>query len=129
MKTLNEWLNESENNNINTYIGKLFQSRDLAHLYHLATDKYAKHVALQEFYEGVLEYIDQFVEEYQGIEGIVELSIPGSKIETNDVSFFKKLLEDTKTIRDEVNQENLLTILDDLMGLISKTLYKLKELE
>lgn len=41
-------------------------ARDLAHLAHWKTKSYAEHKALNEFYDGLLDAIDGFVEQYQG---------------------------------------------------------------
>lgn len=44
-------------------------ARDLAHLAHWKTTSYAEHKTLQKFYDGVLELLDGFVEQYQGYYG------------------------------------------------------------
>jgi RNA binding exosome subunit len=41
-------------------------ARDLSHLAHWKTKSFAQHKALNEFYDGLLEAIDGFVEQYQG---------------------------------------------------------------
>ena len=43
--------------------------RDAAHIEHWKTKSYAKHKALNDFYDNVLELIDGFVEQYQGYYG------------------------------------------------------------
>ena len=60
------------------FIARLFQSRDIAHLAHLSTKSYAEHMALTSDYDGLLDFIDGFVEAYQGLYGIVKLEIPSS---------------------------------------------------
>lgn len=47
----------------------VLRDRDEAHIAHWKTKSYAEHKALGEFYEGVLELIDGFVEQYQGYYG------------------------------------------------------------
>jgi len=51
---------------MNEYVGTLMQSRNQTHIFHLQTSSYAKHVALQEYYEGIIDLIDSLVEAYQG---------------------------------------------------------------
>lgn len=51
------------------FVSTVLLSRDLAHLEHWKTTSYAEHKALGEFYENVLELIDEFVEQYQGYYG------------------------------------------------------------
>ena len=51
---------------MNEYIGTLFQSRNQAHIFHLQTTSYAKHKALNKYYEDIIDVIDGLVEAYQG---------------------------------------------------------------
>ena len=55
---------------------KLFESREMAHIYHLQVrgdeGSYAAHMALGSFYESVLDLADEIIEVYQGQYGIVE---------------------------------------------------------
>ena len=53
------------------FIGHLFLARDVTHSTHLNTRNYAKHKALQKFYEGVIELADAFAEAYQGRYGLI----------------------------------------------------------
>ena len=43
---------------MNEYVGTLFQSRNQAHIYHLQTPSYAKHMALNDYYEDIIDIID-----------------------------------------------------------------------
>ena len=51
---------------MNEYVGTLMQSRNQAHIFHLQTSSYSQHIALQEYYEGIVDLIDSLVEAYQG---------------------------------------------------------------
>lgn len=51
------------------FVSMVLLGRDRAHLEHWKTKSYAEHKALAEFYDGVLELIDGFVEQYQGYYG------------------------------------------------------------
>ena len=51
------------------FVSLVLLDRDLAHIAHWKTKSYAEHKALNEFYDGVLELIDGFVEQYQGYYG------------------------------------------------------------
>jgi RNA binding exosome subunit len=48
------------------FVSMALLGRDLAHLAHWKTKSYAEHKALNEFYDGLLDLIDGFVEQYQG---------------------------------------------------------------
>jgi len=55
----------------NDFVGMLFLARDVAHSAHLNTRSYAKHVALNEFYDGIIDLADKFAEAYQGKYGLI----------------------------------------------------------
>lgn len=48
------------------FVSLTLLARDLAHLAHWKTKSYAEHKALNAFYDGLLDLIDGFVEQYQG---------------------------------------------------------------
>ena len=48
------------------FINVLFLSRTIAHQMHLATDSYAKHKALESFYDEIVDLVDDLVEAYMG---------------------------------------------------------------
>lgn len=47
-------------------IAVLFLSRDIAHREHLSTTSFSQHMALGEFYPGVIDLADKLAEAYQG---------------------------------------------------------------
>jgi hypothetical protein len=114
---------------------KLFESREMAHIYHLQVNgeqgSHAAHKALQKYYEDVLDLIDELLETYQGQYGIVD---GYDVIDTNDtrtkekVEYFEGLAEFVKHGRKAIVAEDthLHSIIDDIVVLIYRTLYKLK---
>lgn len=115
---------------IEELIARVFCTRDCAHLDHWSTDSYAKHVALGDFYEEVIDIIDDFIECYQGNFGLV-----GTVKLTNKSNDALKCLEsDAVWIAknsDEItgDVEALENILQELTALYLKTIYKLKFLK
>ena len=65
-----EQIEVSEGGNIVKFFSKLFESREMAHIYHLTVKgemgSHAAHTALGEYYEGILGFIDEMIEVYQG---------------------------------------------------------------
>jgi hypothetical protein len=53
----------------NEFLGTLFLARDIAHSVHLNTRSFAKHSALNEFYDAIVGLADEFAEVYQGRNG------------------------------------------------------------
>jgi DNA-binding ferritin-like protein len=56
---------------INDLVANVFAIRNAAHLAHWATNSYAQHMALDDFYNGVIEKLDTIVEAYQGYFGLI----------------------------------------------------------
>ena len=114
---------------------KLFESREMAHIYHLQVNgemgSHAAHTALNDYYDGVLDLIDDLIETYQGQYGIVD---GYETIDTNDtrtkekIEYFEELSEFVKHARKAISEEDthLQNIIDEVVALIYRTLYKLK---
>ncbi len=121
-------INESNTPDISSLVSELFQSRDVAHIVHLATDSFAQHKALNEYYDDIVDLVDSFVESYQGLYGKIVINIPASNAQpmVEYLTVLHKNVDNFKT--PDMNGE-LASTLDEISGLISSTLYKLKELD
>jgi hypothetical protein len=108
----------------------LFLARDVAHSTHLNTRSYAKHVALNEFYDGIIDLADKFAEAYQGKYGLIgPISLMSAKKTGNIVEFLEDQVEDLMEMRYKVVDKEctpLQNIIDEILGLYYSTLYKLK---
>jgi hypothetical protein len=118
------------------FFSKLFESREMAHVYHLTVKgeegSHAKHLALGNYYESVIGMIDELVEVHQGefevIEGYESIDTSSAK-STDAIKYFQDLAEFVKKERKvcfEADATHYFNIIDDIMVLIYKTLYKLK---
>jgi len=125
----------SEGSDVVRFFSKLFESREMAHIYHLTVKgemgSHAAHTALGDYYEGILGFIDEMIEVYQGQYGIIEgyETIDTSETRTKDkVEYFEELVGFIKTEKRCIKTEDthLLNIVDEVVALIYKTLYKLK---
>jgi hypothetical protein len=114
---------------------KLFESREMAHIYHLKSKgdegSYASHMALESFYENIIKYIDELIETYQGQYGIVDGYdiIDTKSTKTKDkIDYFEELATYIKNARKCISEEDthLHNIIDEIVSLAYKTLYKLK---
>ncbi len=114
----------------NDFVGMLFLARDVAHSAHLNTRSYAKHVALNEFYDGIIDLADKFAEAYQGKYGLIgPISLMSAKKTNNVVEFLEGQVEDLMEMRYKVVDKDctpLQNIIDEIFGLYYSTLYKLK---
>ena len=112
------------------FVGMMFLARDVAHSAHLNTRSYAKHVALNEFYDGIIDLADKFAEAYQGKYGLIgPISLMSAKKTSNIVEFLEGQVDDLDEMRYKVVDKEctpLQNIIDEIMGQYYSTLYKLK---
>ena len=112
------------------FVGALFLARDVAHSVHLNTRSFSKHMALNSFYDEVVELADKFAEAYQGRHGLIgPISLMSAKKTSNIVEFLEDSLADIEKMRYEVCEKTdtaLQNIIDEIVGLYLSTLYKLK---
>lgn len=118
------------------FFSKIFESREMAHVYHLTVKgeegSHAKHLALGDYYDKILGMLDELIEVYQGefevIEGYDAIDTSSAK-STDTIKYFTDLVEFIKTQRNVCFKEDdthYFNIIDDMLVLIYKTLYKLK---
>jgi hypothetical protein len=105
------------------FIGMLFQSRDIMHLAHLQTTSFAEHKALNGYYDGILELTDSFTEVYFGRFKRIDIVIPEAKL-ASAVEHLKEMQHLVDGERNNYASE-LQNIMDEMLGLINKTLYLL----
>lgn len=115
------------------FFGRLFEIRDQIHLRHLrvsGSSSYAAHVALNEFYEGILDLLDNLVESYQGKYGIVTIKINSTKDE-EPITILENLvkLTDGGQVYTMFKETWIQNQIDEISTLAYKTLYKLKNLK
>lgn len=124
---------ETAGGDVVKFFSKLFESREIAHIFHLQVkDKgLAPHLALGDYYEDVIGLIDNLIEVWQGQYNIVEgYDVIDTKNTKGHVEYFEELAQFIKTERKVISAEDthLHNIIDEIMALIYKTLYKLKYL-
>jgi hypothetical protein len=118
---------------IEQLISRVFYARNLAHFAHWRAQNegsYAKHIALGEFYDGVIDAIDPLVEAYQGAYDLIGTIPVPSDTPTDPL---KCLEADAKWI--EENHEGICkgnravaNLIDTLTGVYLSAIYKLRNL-
>ena len=102
----------------------------MAHSVHLNTRSYAKHVALNAFYDGIVDRADAFAEAYQGRHGLIGgITLQSSKKTTNIIEFLQAQLEEIESVRYDIcdkTDSSLQQLIDNIVELYLTTLYKLK---
>ena len=114
----------------NDFIGMLFLARDVTHSVHLNTRSYAKHKALQKFYENIIDLADGFAEAYQGRHGLIgPISLMSAKKTGNVVEFLQDQLAVIEKYRYDVCEKDdtpIQNLIDGIIELYLSTLYKLR---
>lgn len=111
-------------------IATTFAARNQAHIEHWNTTSYAEHVALGDFYDSILDLVDNFVECYQGKFGLVGKV----KLVPSSQPLLEMLKEDVVWMEENHekicrNVSALCNLLDTITELYLKTIYKLENLK
>jgi DNA-binding ferritin-like protein len=124
----------ADSNDISKFISKLLESREMAQVYHWTVKgdmgSHAAHLALEAYYDGVIGFIDDIVEIYQGQYGLIEgydvIDTTDSKSKDR-LDYFKETVEFVKSSRKCIKAEDthIHNIVDELIALQYKTIYKL----
>ena len=111
-------------------MGLLFLGHNVAHSVHLNTRSFSKHMALNTFYDEIIDRADAFAEAYQGRHGLIgPIAIPAAKKTTNIVEFLQDQLAEIEKCRYEVCEKtdsSLQQLIDNIVELYLTTLYKLR---
>ena len=114
----------------NDFVGMSFLARDVAHSVHLNTRSFSKHMALNTFYDEIIELADGFAEAYQGRYGLIgPISLMSAKKTGNIVEFLQDQLDEIESGRYDVCKKDdtpLQNLIDGIIELYLSTLYKLR---
>lgn len=122
-----------ENESFCEMMCSVLHSRNQAHVFHLQTQSFAEHKALNDYYDGVVPLFDAIIESYQGKYGIIR-TFKSFKIEQykngkKTISYFERLLDVIEENRDSVDDSYIQNQIDTVQELINSTLYKLRFLK
>lgn len=112
-------------------ISYLLHSATQVHIFHLQTKSYAEHKALNEYYDSIVGLVDTLVESFQGkydiISGYENYNLIGYESNASTIKYFKALLKTVEELRASVQEDsNLQNEIDNVVTLITSTLYKLR---
>lgn len=125
----------NEGNDVSKFFSKIFESKEMSHIYHLQVrgdeGSYARHEALGSYYEEILELLDDTIEIYQGQYGLIEgydIIDTSSTKSKEALAYFEEFAEWLKHGKKCISEEDthLHSMIDDIFCLIYKTIYKLK---
>jgi hypothetical protein len=113
-------------------IGALMAMQNQFRVFHWQTESHAQHIAFCGAYENLDGLIDEFVEVYQGKNGIVKPN-DGFKIKLENldgnpsdmIDVFIEFLQNDITNQLDEKDTDLLNIRDEMLALLNKTKYLL----
>lgn len=118
---------------IDQLIMRCFHARTNAHVLHLTTQSYAKHKALNEFYDGIVDLADSIAEGYMGEHGVIEFTSPYRYAPQADpvklIEELKEWIEQHRYEAVEAEDTFLHNVIDEVVMLCASTLYLLKRLK
>ena len=115
---------------LGTIIGILFMSRTYSHIAHLKTGSYAKHKALNEFYDSVVDMADSLAEASQGLYGKLDIPYLNMIGKIDDpIGGITSQLKAIEKLIGNIDEEYLKNILQEIQALYRKTLYLLVNLD
>lgn len=117
------------------FVGTMLHTAVIAHIMHLSvkgTGSYAKHKALQEYYEGIPDLVDTVAESIQGCYGELISGYPamyGSN-ESDPLTYLVSIRDYVLDARTDMPQDSQIqNEIDNIATLIDSTLYKLRFLQ
>lgn len=125
-------INEAPSNVMGEFAMCLLNGVTAGHIHHLGTDSYAQHMALGDFYDGLDDLTDKFIEAYQGkyskiifAERALFLGENGLEL----VLYVGKEIAKYRQMPGFPQDTELQNIVDELADLVASTLYKLRFLK
>lgn len=111
------------------YVALLFLARDIAHRVHLKTRSFSEHMALNEFYDDIVEHADKFAEAYQGCyEELLNIPLLTNEYKGSIIDVLKKQRDWIEANRQAIcprEKTSLHNIIDEAVATYDKAIYKL----
>lgn len=124
---------KSTNTQFAQMVSDILTSRNQAHIFHLQTESFAEHKALNDYYDSVIGIFDGIVESYQGKYGIIRNftcdGVVQYKNNDSTIKYFEKLSKKIEKSRNSVKDSYIQNQIDTVIELINSTIYKLKFLK
>jgi hypothetical protein len=134
--TENETNGEEGDTNVGDFVdmmSALLNSQTQVHVFHLQTESYAEHKALQNYYEGIDGIVDGLVESFQGKYQILKNYRGGDIYDWKSTDETIKYLKNLRTMVEEkrncCKDSYIQNQIDTVCELINSTTYKLRFLK
>lgn len=118
------------NDNMAMFAATMLHSATNTHFFHWSTSSYSQHKALGNYYDGIVDLVDDLMESYMGCYEQVK-TFPSVYHQPKDaVKYLDSLKKFVDEARKDLPQETQIqNIIDEIAQLIDSTLYKLRFLK
>lgn len=125
--------NTKSNSGFKGMVSSLLHSQTQVHIFHLQTNSYSEHKALQGYYEGIDALVDGIIESYQGKYDVIKnydsIKTEDYKSSEQVINYFKSLDTIIDNARKGVKESFIQNQIDTVQELIFSTVYKLRFLK
>ena len=112
---------------VSSFVTVLLHSGTVTHLQHWATESFAEHMALGEYYEEIIELVDNYAEAYMGKYNQLKTFPQDFHVSENPVEYLTTVKDFVEKSRQHLPDDTeLMNIVDEIADLINSTLYKLR---
>ena len=118
-----------DKNAVSEFVGNLFHSATVTHFMHLQTRSYSQHIALNTYYDEIIELVDSVAETIQGSYSEIITGYPTmfANVGTEPLEYLKSLKKFVADTRVKMPQDsNIQNEIDNVATLIDSTIYKLE---
>jgi hypothetical protein len=125
-------INEAPSNVIGEFAMCMLNGVTAGHIHHLGTDSYSQHMALGDFYDGLDDLSDKFIEAYQGKYSKIIFAEKALFLGENGlelVAYIGNEIASYRKMPGFPQDSELQNIVDELADLVASTLYKLRFLK
>ena len=125
-------INEASSNVIGEFAMCMLNGVTAGHIHHLGTDSYSQHMALGDFYDGLDDLSDKFIEAYQGKYSKIIFAEKALFLGENGlelVAYIGSEIASYRKMPGFPQDSELQNIVDELADLVASTLYKLRFLK
>lgn len=112
-------------------VSYLLHSATQVHVFHLQTNSFSEHSALNTYYDEIVGLTDGLIESFQGkydiLKGYENYALNDYENNAQVVKYFKALMNTVDELRVSVKNDSYLqNEIDNVVNLIASTLYKLR---
>ncbi len=123
---------QTSNQAIGTFIGELFSFNSSLKLFHWSvtgTGSYARHMALDEAIDSLLDVIDRITETTFALVGDLKITVPETKTPSDIVKHVSDFYQYVEKHRDLFPEDFSQSIIDDYQEAVQQLLYRLERLQ